>query len=99
VETETELEVVWRASQNGSSKDACSSRRGAGPGVKTPKMTALVGQYNHLTTARIKLVSLSQYRNFCTEYHMEETILDNSNSLGTFTISPLILGFIYIQIS
>jgi len=56
VETEAELEAVWRASQNGSSKDACSSRRGTGPGVKTPKMTALMGQNHHVTTERIKLL-------------------------------------------
>jgi len=29
---------------------------------------------------------------------MEETILGKSNSLRTFTVSPLILGFIYIHI-
>jgi hypothetical protein len=56
VDTEAELEAVWRASQNGSSKDVCSSRRGTGSGVKTPKMTALMGQYHHVTTARIKLL-------------------------------------------
>jgi len=54
VETVAELEVVQRASQNGSSKDACSSRRGTGPGVKTPKMTALMRQCHHVTTAGIK---------------------------------------------
>ena len=56
METEAELEAVWRASQNGSSKDACSSRRGTGPGVKTPKMTALMGQNHHVTTERIELL-------------------------------------------
>jgi len=55
LETEAELEAMWRASQNGSSKNACSSRRGTGHGVKTPRMTALMGQYHHVTTARIKL--------------------------------------------